>query len=510
MRLEVQYGESVEEALSSPYLGANEIDVPSYGTAYGPKSAFAYALIRFLAGSSPLRLKSIDVDYVCYPVRKIGSFESSAPVVNKIWEVGAYTAHLCMQDAVWDGPKRDRLCLAGGLDISARVISSVFGDRFLIDKSLHGLIADVGNPVSKDVNGIPGYSALWVMCEADYIRHTGDTAHLRSVLETLRGLLEYMATQIDDKGLFKNLNSRPTFVDWSPDLDGDSPESRRVTLMECRRAFSEGAWLLELAGDSSASQRIMRVAEKLRADTLKNSVDPTTNTFGGRWQTNAMAVYAGLADSNRLTAVWENILSRPYRFTVTPHFNFYALYAMAQAGHRKEALEWLSEYWGGMLRPDTTTFWEGYDTRWPEEHFHAHLQTDHGEGTFVSLCHGWSSGPTAWLAEQVLGIQPQAAGFSRVAIRPDLCGLQWVRGSEPCPQGSIKVEYRQENSDFQARIEIPEGVTAQVSMPVAREEGSVQVDGRAMSGVLTEDGTRRDVIIRGPGLHELSSRLSLP
>jgi hypothetical protein len=458
----------------------------------------------------PLRLKSLDVDYIYYPVRQLGSFESEDLVLDKIWQEGAYTAHLCMQDAVWDGPKRDRLCLAGGLDISARVISTVFGDRFLIDKSLRGLIAGAGNPVTKDVNGIPGYSALWVMCEADYFRHTGDTAHLRSVLDSLRGLLEYMAAQIDDKGLFKNSNNRLPFVDWSPDLDGDSPESRRVTAMEFLRGFSEGAWLLEQAGDSSASQRFQRIAEKLREDTLKNSVDPTTKTFGPRWQTNSMAVYAGLADANLLTAVWENILSRPYRFTVTPHLNFYAISAMAEAGRRKEALDWMAQYWGGMLRPNTTTFWEGYDPHWPEEHFHTHLQTDHGEGTFVSLCHGWSSGPTAWLTEQVLGIRPQAAGFSQVAIRPDLCDLHWARGSEPCPQGSINVDYRQEKADFKAKIEIPPGVVAQVSMPVDRGEDRVQVDGRAVTGVSAEDGTRLDITLSSPGLHELRSHLSVP
>jgi hypothetical protein len=510
MRLEVQYGESVEEALTSPYLGANELYVPPYGTVYGPKSAFEYALVRFQGGSSPLRFKAIDVDCIYYPVRQMGSFESSDPVLNQIWQVGAYTAHLCMQDAIWDGPKRDRMCLAGGLDVSARVISSVFGDRFLIDKSLKGLIADAGNPVSNDVNGIPGYSALWVLCEADYFRHTGDIVHLRSVHESLRGLMEYMATQIDDKGLFTNSKNRSTFVDWSPDLDGDSAESRRVTLMEFLRAFSEGAWLLEQAGDSSASERFERVAEKLRGDTLKNSLDPTRDIFGERWQTNAMAVYAGLADANRRTAVWENILSRSYRFTVTPHFNFFAIYAMAEAGRRKEALDWISEYWGGMLKPETTTFWEGYDPRWPKEHFHAHLQTDHGEGYFVSLCHGWASGPTAWLMEQVLGIQPVAGGFARVTVRPDLCGLKWARGAEPCPQGAIKVDYRHDDSDFKASIELPEGVTAQVSMPVDRGDGSVQVDGRAVSGVSAEDGTRLTVPLSTPGLHELHSHLSLP
>jgi hypothetical protein len=281
-------------------------------------------------------------------------------------------------------------------------------------------------------------------------------------------------------------------------------------MMQFSRAFSEGAWLLEQAGDSSAPERFHQVAEKLRADLLKNSLDPTRNIFGERWQTNAMAIFAGLADMNQRAAIWENILSRPNRFTVTPHFNFYAISAMAEAGHRTEALEWIRNYWGGMLRPETTTFWEGYDPRWPVEHFHGHLQTDHGEGYFVSLCHGWASGPTAWLSEQVLGLQPVTGGFARVSVRPDLCGLQWVRGTEPCPQGLIKVDYSHDDSDFKAAIEIPEGVTAQVSMPVDQGVYSLQVDGRAVAGVSVENGTRLSVTLSSPGLHELHAHLSLP
>jgi hypothetical protein len=322
--------------------------------------------------------------------------------------------------------------------------------------------------------------------------------------------MEYMATQIDDKGLFRNSNNHSTFVDWSPDLDGDSPESRRVTVMEILRAFSEGAWLLEQAGDTGASEKFQRLAEKLRADTLKNSLDPARNIFGERWQTNAMAVYAGLADATLRASVWENILSRPYRFNVTPHFNYYAVSAMAEAGRRDEAADWIVEYWGGMLRPDTTTFWEGYDSRWPKEHYHAHLQTDHGEGYFVSLCHGWSSGPTAWLMEQVLGIQPIAAGFAKVAIRPDLCGMTWARGAEPCPHGLVRVDYQYDASGFKARIEIPEGVMAEVSMPVKRGESSVEVDGSPVLGVPAEDGTRLNVPLTSPGLHELHSHATLP
>ncbi len=286
-------------------------------------------------GTSPLRFKAIDADFIYYPVKQMGYFQCPDPTLNRIWQTGAYTAHLCMQDSIWDGPKRDRLCLAGGLDISARVISDVFGDRFLIDKSLKELIAAAGNPVKNDVNGIPGYSALWVMTEADYIRHSGDLEHLKSVQDSLRALMDYMATQIDEKGLFRNSNNRSTFVDWSPDLDQDSLESRRVTLMEFLRAFNEGAWLLEQGGDATSAQKFRQIAEKLRADTLQNSLDPARNIFGERWQTNAMAVYSGLADAAQRAAVWENILSRPYRFNVTPHFNYFAVSAMAETGRRR-------------------------------------------------------------------------------------------------------------------------------------------------------------------------------
>jgi hypothetical protein len=128
----------------------------------------------------------------------------------------------------------------------------------------------------------------------------------------------------------------------------------------------------------------------------------------------------------------------------------------------------------------------------------------------VSLCHGWASGPTAWLTEQVLGIQPVAGGFTKVAIRPDLCDLKWARGAEPCPQGSIKVDYRRDASEFKARIEIPEGVTARVSMPVNRGEVSIEVDGRAVLGAPAEDGTRLTVPLTTSGLHELHSHLGLP
>jgi hypothetical protein len=134
----VQYGESEMEALRDPYLGIDPIHVPPHATAYGPKSAFRYVLVRFTGGRDT-RYKSIQLDGIAYPVTYTGSFSSSDPGLNQMWAIGAYTAHLCMQDDIWDAPKRDRGRWLGDLDVSGRTIEDVFGDGFLMDDIQAGM-----------------------------------------------------------------------------------------------------------------------------------------------------------------------------------------------------------------------------------------------------------------------------------------------------------------------------------------------------------------------------------
>jgi alpha-L-rhamnosidase len=124
----IQMGESESEALKVPYLGINQLTIPPHGTMHGPKSAFRYVKIQFVGGGPELRFKSIHVDHIFYPVTYAGSFESSDAMLNRIWEIGAYTAHLCMQDGVWDASKRDRGRWMGDTDVSGRVIEDVFGE----------------------------------------------------------------------------------------------------------------------------------------------------------------------------------------------------------------------------------------------------------------------------------------------------------------------------------------------------------------------------------------------
>jgi alpha-L-rhamnosidase len=157
-----------------------------------------------------------------------------------------------------------------------------------------------------------------------------------------------------------------------------------------------------------------------------------------------------------------------------------------------------------MLDEGATTFWEGYDPSWPKRAFHANLQADDDKGYFVSLAHGWSSGPTAWLAEQILGVRPTAAGFREVAIRPDLAGLEWARGAVPTPSGAFRVDYKA-SKGLDAKLEIPAGVTANVSMPACANQNSVLLNGNRTSGQAAENGTRVEIRLDHAGEYQLHS-----
>lgn len=473
------YGESPEEALRDKgYLGPRQIVVPPHARVYGPKSAFRYVKLSALPGSS-LDTLHVSAEAITYPVRYRGSFTSSDPEVNRIWETAAYTAHLCMQEGIWDGPKRDRGRWMGDLDVTGRTLSAVFGgqptDR-LLEQTMTEIIGEP--PVTRDVNTIAGYSALWISGEAEFYRHSGDHLYLETLHARLLDLLQLMDGELDQEALFANVQKRKIFVDWSDGFSTDTPEARAATHFEFTLAYREAAYLLGEMGDTAAAERYGSQAKRLQAAAQSRLLGPETATFGSRWQTNAMAVVSGTADTAEQQAIWEHVLSHVGEgdAVITPYYGYYVLSAMALLDHRTDALQWMRQYWGGMLQEGATSFWEAYDPHWPKSDFHAYLKADGKQGYYVSLAHGWSSGPAAWLTEQILGIRPTAAGFREVALRPDLAGLAWARGAEPTPHGLLRVAITRTT----ARVTLPPGVHAQLRVPFPVDRGQVRMNGRPL------------------------------
>ena len=220
IRMTFQYGEDEMETLKAPYLGVNVLTIAPRGVGHGSKTAFRFVKLRFLDGPAEMKFKSIHVDHTFYPVKYEGSFESSDPELNRIWETGAYTAHLCMQDGLWDASKRDRGRWSGDNDVSARVVDDVFGDHYLLEDTMDRLIGEA--PVTQHVNGIPGYSSFWFTQVAEYYRHTGSKEFLARTHDRAVQLLEHIDAEFDERNLYANKTKVWLYVDWSPELNGDT------------------------------------------------------------------------------------------------------------------------------------------------------------------------------------------------------------------------------------------------------------------------------------------------
>jgi alpha-L-rhamnosidase len=501
--LSIAYGESELEAQATGlapgqqggnYLGTNLLEVPPNGTARGPKSAFRFVRIQFLRGPAQSALKSIRLEGIYYPVPHTGTFESSDPLLNRIWETGAYTAHLCMQDGLWDAPKRDRGRWVGDIDVEGRVLETAFGDPTLIEDTLRRLAEST--PSTAHVNGISSYTALWLTSLQTLYQHTGDVAFVRSQHAAILQLLARLDRDLGPDNLLLPNAKGWNFVDWSPGLYAQTPNARIGTELQYLRGDLAGVYLLQTLGDGQAASKYTTRAFALKA-ALQKLFDPATQTLGPTWQLNTLAVLTHLPATEN---IWPTVLAHlkqdaPTDQVISPYFGTYLLDAFSELGHQAEALAWIRAYWGGMIAQGATSFWESYDLRWPKgPNFALSLQADGTSGFFVSLAHGWSSGPTAWLTENILGVTPLTPGYDTVAA-PHLLGLTFARGSVPTPHGPISISI---DANQGILLDLPRGVTSAAVTPIPHPGTTLYLDGTPIQGDTIQ--------ITHPGHHTLQSR----
>ena len=125
-----------------------------------------------------------------------------------------------------------------------------------------------------------------------------------------------------------------------------------------------------------------------------------------------------------------------------------------------------------MLDLGATTFWEDFNLDWIpnaapiDEPVPAGKKDIHGDfgaycypGFRHSLCHGWSSGPTTWLSDHVLGIKIVNVERKQISIEPHLGKLEWAKGTYPTPWGLIEVSHEKKaDGKITTKVKLPKGV----------------------------------------------------
>ncbi len=414
-------------------------ELPGYGTREFGESGFRFVRIDLADPECSLNLTEIAAYATFRDIPYRGSFECNDPRLNDIWNTGAYTVHLNMQDYLWDGIKRDRMVWVGDMHPEVMTICAVFGSNPVVPKSLD--FVRNRTPLPGWMNGISAYSMWWVLIHYDWFQHQGDRVYLEEQKTYLTDLLDLLLTKVDPQGREMLHDGGMRFLDWPSSRNEKGVHAGLQALMVL--TFSKGAELCNILGENRKAKVYNEMAARMR------SYVPDCN---GSKQAAALLALAGILPARQACS---EVIGMDGVKGFSTFYGYYMLQAQAKAGDYREAINNIRQYWGAMLDLGATTFWEDFNPEWAENAGRIDeplssgkidIHGSYGDFCYIgyrkSLCHGWASGPTAWLSEHVLGIAILEPGCKTVRIAPHLGDLQWARGTFPTPYGMISVDHR--------------------------------------------------------------------
>ena len=471
-KVRVRFGESVSESMSELKDTAEDatatndhairddvVTLPWLGRREIGETGFRFVRIDN-AGTGPVQLEYVRAVSTMRPMARLGSFRCSDERLNRVFETAVRTVHLCCQDYIWDGIKRDRLVWMGDTHPETKSILAVFGAADIIPATLDYAAATTP-PDSAWMNNMATYTLWWVRNLAEWYRFTGDRAYLEKHADYLAATVAHVLATIDDNGVWK----ADTFLDWP--TQGDKEAAAAGTQGLLAMALDDAAFLLD------ALKRQVPGLKDARTRVAATKPDP----HGVKSAASLLAL-SGLRDAKEMFAA---SLGRNGHEGVSTFYGYYMIEAMSAAGETERALETVRDYWGGMLDMGATSFWEDFDLAWTNNAFRIDempvagkkdVHGDYGAYCYVgfrhSLCHGWSSGPAPWLIEHVLGIRPLDVGCKTVEVNPDLGSLEWAEGSMAHPDGGrVEVRIKRgKDSVPLVSVKAPDGVSVTVRRAV--------------------------------------------
>lgn len=425
----VKFGESVSEAINESNQDSSRktarLEMPFCGILEYGNTVFRFVEITNV-GTIPLQIQNIMAVILEWDLEVTGSFESSDERLNDIWKTAVRTVHLCMQDYLYDGAKRDRVIWMGDMHPEMKGILCAFSDTSIIRKSFEFLIRQT--PRAGAMNDrYYSYNCWFIISLWEYYMATGDREFLLKHSDYISAMLELFSTFVAPNGCEQIPELR--FLDWPNE---DDPTAKHVGLQALLYwMLKSGAGLLDAL--QLDNRQVVQAAELMQnyqvPDTLRKAPS-------------ALQTLTGLKDCSKVLA--EN----PYNDVST----FYGYYVL-QAKPTVPALELIRNYWGGMLDLGATSFWEDFDMSWLENagridelpvpgqvDVHQSYGNYCYKGLRHSLSHGWSCGPAPFLSERILGVKFLVPGGKRFTVKPDLGDLEYVKGSLPVPGGVITVE----------------------------------------------------------------------
>ena len=438
----VFYGESKEEALAGKVAETWDKFEVSAQQAYNDTlmtKAFRYVHIQT---DGDVTFDHFSALYEYLPLSYRGSFESSDTLLNKIYDVSYYTLHLNTREVHLDGIKRDRWAWSGDAYQSNLMNFYTFFDEDVNKRTMWGLRGH--EPQTRHLNTILDYTFYWLIGIYEHYLYTGDTEFIKQIYPRMKSTMEFCMSRLNKDGIAEGVRGDWVFIDWAPIDKTGELSFEQLLFIRSLEAFSVCA---SLVNDETSKNKYEKLYEQKRAQFdeifwsdehkayLHHRKEGKLTSTVTRYA-NMFAILYDMVDDDRKALIRDNvILNNNVLAITTPYMKFYELAALCEINEHEKVLDFVREYWGGMLRLGATSFWEAYDPTLPDDQHYAMYDRPFGK----SLCHAWGANPVYLFGRYYLGVRPTKAGYQEYLIEPHLGGLEWMKGAVPTPMGDIKL-----------------------------------------------------------------------
>ena len=437
--------------------GGDEAEVwrPSF-TYHG----FRYAEVR---SDRPIKLdeNSLTAIMMHTNLQSVGSFSSSNPLLNTIWEMARRTYLNNLYSIFTDCPQREKNgwtadnFLTTELGLLNFDAAPYFLNKWLLDVvdniredgRVSGIMPDWGWGYD-DWIGPVWDSSIFSIAEYAY-DYTGQTEHIKALWPVWKRYLEYLQTREEPDGL-------PTYGigDWVY-LNVATP-TEFTTPCFYYKDWCVMARFAPMMGEDPAPYEAKAAA--VRGAINAKWFHPETNLYAnGSQAAQGIALYLGIAPEGTQQAIADNLAA-----SIRDNGGFLEFGSMGSKtvprmltkyGHLQTAYEMAakedSPCWGGWIKNGLTTLPETWVLRadWRDS----------------SLDHAFLGDIAAWYVSDLAGIRAGAPGFSHIVFAPHFPdALDYVSASYDSIRGRIESSWERSGGSIQINVTVPVGCTAEI------------------------------------------------
>ena len=331
-----------------------------------------------------------------------GSFTSSDPGLDQLWQESLNTLAICMRDTYMDCPERERGPYMGDAsnEIDAALYSYDQGGLDLTKKAILACVAWTGadgaipsRAPSVKPQEIPNQSLIFMTSVYHYWLHSGD----RETAEAYcNAFLNYLRLVEMENGLPVYRDGSWTWDDWGDRIDTQLLQTGiYYYALNVTKSLADDLGITE--GTEFLAERMDSMRENWRAVyyTEEGFKSPDSKYVDDR--ANAMLALSGLAGEKDWPLITDVIMST---YQASPFIEKYVLEALCAMGRVDLALQRMRDRYAPMLKDEYDTLWETFD------------------GETGTVNHGWTAAPLYILSKYAAGIRPTQAGFEAYEIAP--------------------------------------------------------------------------------------------